>query len=47
MERGTAHIPNDRLLAELEVAELVESLGAGQYQTLPQLFETKFLYNIW
>ena len=36
-----------RLLAELEVAELIESLGSGQYQTLPQLFETNFLYNIW
>ena len=36
-----------RLLAELEVAELVQSLGSGQYQTLPQLFETRFLYNIW
>ena len=39
-----------RLLAEFEVAELVESLGAGklnQYQSLPQLFDTNFLYNIW
>ena len=36
-----------RLLAELEVAELVQSLGAGQYQTLPQLFATQFLYNLW
>ena len=36
-----------RLLAELEVAELVQSLGSGQYQTLPQLFETRFLYNLW
>ena len=36
-----------RLLAELEVAELIQSLGAKQYQTLPQLFETNFLYNLW
>ena len=36
-----------RLLAEFEVAELVESLGSGYYQTLPQLFETNFLYNLW
>ena len=36
-----------RLLAELEVAELIQSLGAGAYQTLPQLFETNFLYNLW
>ena len=39
-----------RLLAELEVAELVESIGPGalnQYQSLPQVFETHFLYNIW
>ena len=36
-----------RLLAEFEVAELVESLGLGGYQTLPQLFETHFLYNLW
>ena len=36
-----------RLLAELEVAELVQSLGSGFYQTLPQLFEARFLYNLW
>ena len=36
-----------RLVAEIEVAELVQSLGGGQYQTMPQLFETTFLYNIW
>ena len=36
-----------RLVSELEVSELVQSLGGGQYQTLPQLFETTFLYNIW
>ena len=36
-----------RLLAEFEVAELVESLGLGGYQTLPQLFEARFLYNLW
>ena len=36
-----------RLLAELEVAELVESLGSGVYQTPRELFETQFLYNIW
>lgn len=37
----------NRLLAELEVSELVQSLGSGLYQTLPQLFEPDFLYNIW
>ena len=47
LANATANHILSRLLAELEVSELVESLGAGQYQTLPQLFETNFLYNIW
>ena len=33
----------NRLIAELEVSELIQSLGRGLYQTLPQLFETDFL----
>ena len=45
--RNNATTFDGRLLAELEVAELVESLGSGQYQTLSQLFETNFLYNVW
>ena len=49
LANATAKQILSRLLAELEVSELVESLGAGhsQYQNLSQLFETNFLYNIW
>ena len=50
LANATANYILSRLLAELEVAELVESVGAGYlagYQSLPQLFETNFLYNIW
>jgi hypothetical protein len=31
----------------MRVSELVESVGAGQYETVPQLPSTDFLPNIW
>ena len=37
----------ERILAEMAVAELVESFGAGQYETIADLNKTNFLYNIW
>ena len=37
----------ERILAEMAVAELVESFGAGQYETIGDLNKTNFLYNIW
>ena len=37
----------ERILAEMAVAELVESFGAGQYETIVDLNKTNFLYNIW
>ena len=37
----------ERILAEMAVAELVESFGAGQYETIADLNKTNFLYNLW
>ena len=36
-----------RLLSEIRVSELVESVGGGQYETVSQLPTTEFLPNIW
>ena len=37
----------ERILAEMAVAELVESFGGGQYETIADLNRTNFLYNLW
>ena len=37
----------ERILAEMAVSELVESFGAGQYETIADLNKANFLYNIW
>ena len=33
--------------AELRVSELVETVGARRYQSVEQLTQTNFLYNLW
>ena len=37
----------ERILAEMAVSELVESIGGGQYETIADLPKADFLYNIW
>ena len=37
----------ERILAEMAVSELVESIGGGQYETIADLPKTDFLYNLW
>ena len=37
----------ERILAEMAVAELIQSFGSGQYETIADLNKTEFLYNLW